>query len=567
MSKEEFLSMLNVELENLEREAELARRRIKYFESIGEQRKEVYQEALYQFRIVQTKIDALRKILLLPALARIQAMSDVEIEEYKKSKNEELELKIKEIESRKEQAKAKLAQLKAEQDQIIAQFGTIDRDKREELTNRGKRIFAEIERYDINNRYGVFAQLQAEIAEVRKQQEQLERMTSQEIKKQLLSQKKESVDKPYKKAQLEELIDLLSNNPTHISMFTELASEVGLDFTKAKQLAELLSHYADLSKEQEQPSVRIDLPSYLPDELRRRLTEYPVFYNSRTNEVLFPDKLMEIISEFEASFAQAKAVFMEQFTAQKLDKLIKLDISAEVDIEFLKLHSDKIGASKLEHLQTLVQQRDKLSKKIFKSKKIKSDIDELNKQIRKEKDEIYNEIRNWYKSQIEDFKHILGAYCTLSDDLKSWISGLEQCKSNFDKCEQAITSTKENLQQAKTTIEQKRREQEAEKSKNLQQTLQQIRALGSEKYKETNMPNYVPTNDDENLDQIIGAQGQVYQRDIISRVLQEAQNQADIREAELKGITVEQLLQMRQQSQALADEPIATEEVSQGMKM
>ena len=50
---------------------------------------------------------------------------------------------------------------------------------------------------------------------------------------------------------------------------------------------------------------------------------------------------------------------------------------------------------------------------------------------------------------------------------------------------------------------------------------------------------------------------------------QEAQNQADIREAELRGITVGQLLQMRQQAQAMAGESMvgtAEEEVSHGMQ-
>ena len=60
----------------------------------------------------------------------------------------------------------------------------------------------------------------------------------------------------------------------------------------------------------------------------------------------------------------------------------------------------------------------------------------------------------------------------------------------------------------------------------------------------------------------------VYQKDVVDRVQQEAQNQADIREAELRGITIKQLLQMRQEAQAMVDESIieANEEsVSHGI--
>ena len=190
MTKDEFLSMLSGELENLEKDYRTAIQRVDYFRQVNSRGKE-YQEAEYQLKLVQQKINVLRRIVALPAYARIQAMSDAEIEEYKKDKVEELELRIKEIESREEQAKAKLSQLKAEQEQLMAQFGSLSGSERDRAIYRGQQLSTEISRYDVNNQWGVFASLKRKIEEVRKLQEQIKAVTSQEIKQQLSSEIKD----------------------------------------------------------------------------------------------------------------------------------------------------------------------------------------------------------------------------------------------------------------------------------------------------------------------------------------------------------------------------------------
>ena len=83
MTKEEFTSMLNTELESLEKEYQLATQRVGFFRTVNFRDKE-FQEAEYQLKMVRQKVEALRSLVTLPAYARIQAMSDAEIEEYKK---------------------------------------------------------------------------------------------------------------------------------------------------------------------------------------------------------------------------------------------------------------------------------------------------------------------------------------------------------------------------------------------------------------------------------------------------------------------------------------------------
>ena len=530
-----------------------ASQRVGYFEQVNSRGKE-YQEAVFQFRMVRQKIYVLRSLVTLPAYARIQAMSDAEIEDYKKGKVEELELKVNEIESREEQEKAKLSQLKSEQDQLIAQFGSLSGSERDRAIYRGQQLSAEISRYDVNNQWGVFAQLKREIEEVRKQQEQIKAMTTQEIKQQLSAEIKESYD-------LSQTIDWVKNP---IDASTELEASVASEPEKAQQMANLLTYYRRLSDEQSQIRGRMYLGYGLPKVLEKRLTEYSYHYNSRTGEVNNPDKLMEIVGEFDGSFEQAKASFMEQFTEQKLSKLVGREYgidSSEVDMDFLRQHTDKLGNGELGHLQSLVEQRNKLSKKIFKTRDTKRKIESLNNQIKQEQSKIYKEIIGWYESQSKGFLGIDGVRFYSLEALKS---SLESCKKDIGRSEQAIAECKERIQKAKAEMEQQKQNYETIKTV----VAQQIRTLGGEKHKETNIP-YASDIADYNLDHIANASYHIYQREVVNRVQQEAQNQADIREAELRGITVEQLLQMRQQTQAIVDESMvesAEEEVSHGMK-
>lgn len=554
MTKEEFLSMLNNELENLEKDYQTGWQRVEYFRAINSRGKE-FQDAVYQLKIVQIKVNALQKLVTLPAYARIQVMSDVEIEDYKKGKIEELELKIKEIKAKEEQEKAKLSQLKAEQDQLMAQFGSLSGSERDRVIYRGQQLTAEISRYDVNNQWGVFANIKREIDEVRKQQEQIKAMTSQEIKQQLSSEMKES----YNLAQTVEW----TKNPIDAS--TELEASVASDPEKAEQMANLLTYYRRLSDKQSQIKGRLYLCYGLPKVLEKRLTEYSYYYNSRTHEVNNPDKLMEIVQEFEGSFEQAKTSFNEQFTEQKLSKLVGTEYgmdSSNVDMGFLQQHTDKLGTGELEHLQSLVEQRNKLSKKIFKTRDTKWEIENLNNRIKQEQSEIYKEIIGWYEFQSKDLLGI--SYGIQFYSLEALQDSLKSCKEDIGRSEQAITEVKERIQKVKAEMQQQKQNYETIKT----ETAQQIRALGGEKHKETDIP-YASDRVDYNLDQIVSAQNRVYQRDVVDRVQQEAQNQADIREAELRGTTVEQLLQERQEVQAMVDESMvetAGEKVSHGMK-
>ncbi len=539
MTKEEFVSMLNSELENLEQEYKFARQTVEYFKTINSGGKEL-QEAEYRLKVVQKKFDALRGFVDLPAYARIQAMSDIEIEEYKKEKIEELELKINEIEAREKQEKVKFSQLKAEQEQLIAKIGNLFGNERDNAIYRGQQLAVKLSEYDINNQWGVFANIRKEIDKVRMQQEQIKAMSSQEIKQQLSSKINKSND----------LAQRIEWTKDPIEASEKLKSSVALDPEKAQRMANLLTDYRKLSDEQSQIEVYMDLGYGLPRELEKKLIQYKSYYDSRKNKAHNPDKLMELVQEYEGSFEQAKANFNKQFTEQKLLKLIGTEYSmesSEVDMEYLQQHTDKLGDGELEHLQNLVEQRNKLSNKIFKTKDTKFEINNLNDRIKSEQLKIYKEIKGWYESQSKELLGIRSGILYYS--LDAFRYSLEECKKDIRSSEQAIAQVKENIQKAQVVMNQQIQNLETKKS----EIAQQIRALGGEKYKETDIP-YALYSKETNLESIVDAQNRFYKRDVVDRVQQEAQKQADIREAELRGITIEQLLQMKQQPQIIDDE-------------
>ena len=193
-----------------------------------------------------------------------------------------------------------------------------------------------------------------------------------------------------------------------------------------------------------------------------------------------------------------------------------------------------------------------VSKKIFKTRDTKWKIADLNTCIDEKENKIYQEIIGWYESQSENLLGISHSYDVPFYSLEALQASLKRCKEEIHISEQAIPKLKESIKEAKAEMERQRQSYENKKI----EIVQQIRALGGEKYKETDIPNNGIDDTYRNLNQIANAQSYVYQKDVVDRVQQEAQNQADIKEAELRGLTIEQLLQMRKQAKAMDDESI-----------
>lgn len=531
MTKDEFLSMINSELENLEKEYQEASKKVQYFKTLGVNNQE-YQEAEYLLKLVKEKCQRLSNLLSFPYYARVQAMSDVEIEQYKKDEHEKLELEIKKIEAEETKEREKLSQLKAEQDKLITLSSSSGLSSEEK--EKGKQLYEQISRYD-----DVFKEFERKIENVRRKQEQIKTMTSKEIKKQIIKNPLDSLE------YYDQTVDLLTKNP--ISSTTKLRASVASDPKKALHMADLETDYATLDDEQ--------------DKIKMRNKDIQDIFGYHYDTI-------EKVQELEKTLEEAKSFVNKQLTVGKIYELGRFygrndgKCDDEVDMDFLQRHADKLSDNELENLQILVEDRDKLLKKIIKTNRTKEEIEYLNKEIRKEQARIYEKIISWYKSKLKSYSGIFT--CDKFSDLFSGRSSdtkkaIEACEGYISDMEKKIAKFKEKLRKIDEDVKQL----EAKKD----EIAQQIRALGGEEHKDAIVSGMNNTENNLNFG-IIRSASDVFERKIVDRVQQEAQHQADIEEARLRGISVEELLQMRQQ--AKKDEPVdenPEEEVSHGMKM
>lgn len=517
MTNDEFLSMLNSEFENLEKEYQSAKQKAEGTSRFNPE----YEEYQYQFMIVEEKFNALKKLASLPAYARIQAMSDIEIEEYKKDKVEELDSIIKENQQRIE---------------------------------------------ELHHNWGQAPALKKMNEELEEKQKEIKAMTSEETKKVLSYKIKDSYNLAQEIEKCEKTID----------KFTELQASMthdNVEKSKIYDMAKLWTKYKNICEEQKKAETDIIIiDPRLPDGLKRKIageglhirkeTEKDLIYKYNNNyNFCHLDRLMEIVQKFEEGpFKQQKEFFNSQCTEKKLLNLASKrewptkanPVEAKVDMEFLQQHADKLEDDDLSNLQSLVEKRNKLSRKIFKNKITKSELQHLNEAVAYERERIYRDIMFWYDHQWYDegklspihfpddyYKGILYGSFDLRGinilDINELKKELKSSKEEIVQSEQLIKKLKEKIQEEKARQENLKQKYESEKA----EVAQQIRTLAGEKYKETNI-HFEPVygHDSSNsLRDFAEAQGKIYEKEIIDKVQREAKKQADIRENELKGIS------------------------------
>lgn len=400
---------------------------------------------------------------------------------------------------------------------------------------------------------------EVELEELRKQKPEFYSMTSDEIKIAL----KNAVPNSYFYG------EMIEKAKEPISEFTALEAEASLTSERAYQLAGLMTQHKIISDSQMQIKGRANCSYYLPEPLQEKL-KHSSYYDYATGYVSNPDRLMETVQEIERTFEEAKITFDTQFTREKLYRLMEESSDVKFTVksrtEALKLHADKLDASALENLQNLVERRDKLSKKIFKGKKTKQEIESLNTQIEQEQSKMCQEIRNWYYSQAEKLQNILGInYASIRFSNSQTVEEyLKSCIEKIEKSSSEIADLKSNIQKAKEEMEQQYQNYEAQKN----DIIMQIKACGGENFKNINIDGIRFSNNlNDNLNSIASAPSYINQQSLINEVMQEAQRQADIKEAELRGITVEELMQMRKQENTVEEQrETENEEISQGIR-
>lgn len=482
MTNDEFLSMLNSEFENLEKEYQSAKQKAEGTSRFNPE----YEEYQYQFMIVEEKFNALKKLASLPAYARIQAMSDIEIEEYKKDKVEELDSIIKENQQ-------KIAE--ADNWKLVSELKEINKKLEEK-------------------------------------QKQIKAMTSEETKKVASYEIKDNYNLAQEIEKFKKPIDKFTEfkaSMTHDNIDRATRNNIEKLWWEYKTECELQRYHNDDCR------IYIEDKYDLPRELREKVG---VTYQKKDL-----DNLMKFVQEVEdGPFKQRKEFIESQCTEKKLFYLIRnfknIDIfepETEGNLDFWQQHTDKLKDGELSRLQSLVEEKTRLSKKIFKTPNTNARIKSLNAKIFNEEDRLRSKIANWYQNE-----RLLSTIDFI--ELGELASSLKCYRESFVKSEQAITELKKTIQETKAFHEKISQGYEIKKA----EIAQQIRTLAGkavdEKYNEIDI-HFEPDPSNKSYSAVYSlydfaeAQGKIYEKEIIDKVQREAKKQADIRENELKGIS------------------------------
>lgn len=512
MTKEEFINIINVEIEKIEKELAEATKPVDYYEKIAPGSVE-HQDAITKFNAVKLKLGRIKRCINLPAYARIQSMSAVEIGKYKDEKIAEIDVQIQGLEVQKNHEQQKFEQLKKEEQELIAKFASASESEKEAIIDAGKQLHKEIDKYDINKWNSIFATLDREIRVLENQQTEIRNRDIQVIKNELSAK----IDGH------ESLKDL--NEDFEISPSSQLLAEFADDFEKQKQVAKLLAKHSQL-KDEEDGIVGTLFLDKISEDLKQRISlEY--CYDVAKNALKDPVKMMEIILGYEYDFDEQRKIFNEQFTEEKLLELCDDYItSSEINVGFLELHYDKIDKELPEELAVYYNKRELLRKKTFKTSSVRAQIKSLDYKISDIKNHMYAQIISWYtyfnrrvlgindEINFEDRKSV-------KDYLKKANIEIENTKESIENFRKRVNDTGLKMEEHKTNLQNER--------KNI---VEQIKALATNDYKDATIE-YYSSNVDSNLDYMNSVSSWVYQQELINNIYDEARAQAQAEDEEI----------------------------------
>lgn len=505
MTKEEFLKMVDVVLDQIFKEKNKSLSRVEYYKSVNPNGTE-FATANYQYLVACKKLDLFRSLIGLPAYARIQAMSDGEIEEYKKDKINDIKLDGITIAAEIEKLKKDIQALKDQHEELITHFVELEMEKRNSAINEGKKI-----QFDIQSKEFKLNELELKLTKLKSQQEEISQMSSDDVKKQLISK----IANGYQ-------LDSIISNSSEISSSRALMAAVGKEPEKAMKMAQLMTNLVYTEKKSKDIFEYLDLGYDLPSRFRH-LIESDYVYNR--GNIANTSRFFEIYQSFMEQFEKESEAFSNQFTKEKISGLVGKEynyLSETVDFEFLKLHSDKLSPGQLEELQADVLKRDKLSKKIIKTREVKRDIEDLNRKISMVQKSIYQKIIDWYRAyNVSDILRV-DSYLFLNDSDKV-MKQLAEFPQQIQKSRDALLAFKTRLENVQTNLDYRRKQH----TEQVNEIKQQIRAMGGKDFVEADIP-FAHERTDDNLSSIASATAFMERKPFIGQVLDEAQNQANM---------------------------------------
>ena len=545
MTKEEFLSIFRKKLEELEAAQDKAIKKIEYLQKMWGNSNETH-KAEQEKEAIGEEISFLRGFVHIPAYERIMAMSDVEIATYKEDIKKDRDAHISTKMAKRKVLEEEIAKLKAQEEANVDLYAAAKTEReKNDLINKGREIGQECARKEAEIR-----EIDLEIKALEQSKVDLDNKSSEEIKNQMISKltlnnfvEKNSLDNNRQKGNYE------------VNGATKLLASVDGNPEKTEALRAAFLKFTDLKK-----FSSVNKPIYLdfykfPSSIKRKL-EFSFGIDIDHGDVRDLNALKEVEDALDKFIQEAndeKKLIDEEFTADKMVPLYdetSRDIrsnSEEVDFDFLRKHKGKISEDEINLLANLVNEKAVFERKIIKTKGIKEEIKSLTREIKEERDKLYDKIKAWYENAAQNkltrtMEGSFGSTIYLEyGDIRDNISDI---KNRSNSTIENTAQLKEKIAIARANKEKVNDDYDQARKKIVQEILDIVGAEFTEKD--------IPYLSEENMfefDKRVKVAGFIVNTLSTAKEVQvEAQRQADEKEAEIRGITLEKLMELRKQA-------------------
>ena len=405
MTREEFLSFLNEELDERKREYKFAQLRIELYEKIIPAEDDLNMARFLALSAKQ-RLDDITSLIKAPAIARIQGSSDAEVEEFREQMRKELLEEVNMHERTINRLESEKKEREQNKEKFISKWLLSDDESKKQHRNAFEEIGADMigELDEIDKQIGIYS-FERQIASDTLQS--INRMTIDEFKNELVKAQSNLKDRRRKNA--------LDERPIFTDDVRLLAS-VAFDYEKSKKMLELLAEYKRLTTMKKQTHESIDIG---PVEYQWNLLD-AIKKSKSVDKLRGTDKLAiynvnglrYALKNYKDDFDEKVKIFKQHFTEEKLEPLKKpwqqwenvwyrdFEYTMDDDIKFIvDQHSDKIAEEVLTGLQGKLNRYKKLKRKIIKTEGTKIEMRGLFDSIKSDYHECLGKLFEWYSEK------------------------------------------------------------------------------------------------------------------------------------------------------------------------
>ena len=539
MEKVEFGQIIVSEIDRLKKEYDALKNKVSFLEKINSaSNQDEINATNYRINLIGKKLDRIYLIVGIEAKIRYEKMSETELQSIK---DDDINTRTKDLENDRQKYNENeklIGQLRGQLNELAMKgdFSPV-------AMENGKKIQNEIDFLN-NQNYKV----REEITKKEQELQEIKYRSLEDLRKKLIEDNGITLD-------VDEFIKL-NENSIPIATMAE-------DRTKAVELAQTRGSYNSIKKNKEQLKVSntyrlSDLPKDAMAEIAREFRQ-----NSNWIEISDPERLEALLNILKNHIASQKAILQNEYTDKNLKPIIGVFItngSANPDIEYIeefyKNHPDYRCMEKVNGLKEAIQERDRQNKKLFKTGVTKDIINGLNSDIAFTSQSLLVTIARYYEKRFNfHYFNSINSAITNTLNLSSHEEvkkSIERALKNIEQYEKAIADLEKQIEQHKNQI--KSKSDDLEKEKN--DALEKIKELTGREEK------YVNSVGDQ-FEHVTDEAAQGYKVQLLKNIQVAAQKEADIKEAELKGMTLDQLYEWKKQLTENKAQEIAPNEATE----